>query len=633
MLVLASTYPRWTGDPEPGFVHALCTRLAAQFDVLVLCPHSPGSTREETMEGVRVVRYRYAPDRLQTLVNDGGILGNLKKSKWKWLLVPGFLLSQVFTTARLVRSYRPDVVHAHWLVPQGLAAALALAVARKRPRFVVTSHGADLFSLGAWPFRVLKRFVLGRADLATVVSHAMLPAIKALGSTCDVVVEPMGVDLVGTFCPKPDVQRSPSRALFVGRLVEKKGVDHLIRAWPHVLERIPTARLDIAGFGSCEPELRALRESLGLSGSIEFLGPVSHERLPDLYRSAAALVVPFVAARDGDQEGLGLVMVEAIGCGCPVVAGDVPAVRDVIGGNGGQVDPRDPVRLAEVIVKAMQGGAADPAAVARFDWGPRAKAYADLLGAARQEPARSGHAATGMASRKRKAIKIARLLGLEPGAAPRRLLEVGTGAGGIAHYFGAAGTMNWDVDAVDVSDNRICKDGYRFTLVDGVELPYPDASFDVVVSNHVIEHVGDDDAQARHLAEIARVLRPDGTGYLAVPNRWMLVEPHFKLPLLSWLPGPLADRYVRWSGKGTHYDCRPATVPRIERALAGAGFRFTQCHGQALRLTYEIERPASTVYRWVLKPIPDQVYRALRRLFPTLIYVLHKAGGPAGKPE
>ncbi len=585
------------------------------------------------MDGVRVVRYRYAPESLQTLVNDGGILGNLKKSRWKWLLVPGFLLSQVLTTARLVRNFRPDVVHAHWLIPQGLAAALALVVARKRPRFVVTSHGADLFSLGAWPFRLLKRFVLRRADLATVVSHAMLPAVQALEPACEVLVEPMGVDLVGTFCPKPDVARSRSRALFVGRLVEKKGVDHLIRAWPLVLERCPSARLDIAGFGSCEPELRALRESLGLAGSIEFLGPVSHERLPDIYRSAAVLVVPFVAARDGDQEGLGLVMVEAIGCGCPVVAGDVPAVRDVIGANGGQVDPRDPVRLAEVIVSAMQGGAADPAAVARFDWGPRAQAYADLLGAGPRELARSGHAAMGMASRKRKAIKIARVLGIEPGAAPRRLLEVGTGAGGIAHYFGTAGTMNWDVEAVDVRDNRVCSDGYGFTVVDGVDLPFPDDSFDVVVSNHVIEHVGDDGSQARHLAELARVLRPDGVGYLAVPNRWMLVEPHFKLPFLSWLPGPIADRYVRWSGKGTHYDCRPATVPRIERGLAEAGFRFTQCHGQALKLTYEIERPDSLLYRWLLKPVPNRVYGAVRRLFPTLIYVLQKAGSAARTPE
>lgn len=585
------------------------------------------------MDGVRVVRYRYAPDGIETLVNDGGILGNLKRSKWKWLLLPGFLASQVLTTARLVRSYRPDVVHAHWLIPQGLAAALALVVARNRPRFVVTSHGADLFSLGAWPFRMLKRFVLRRADLATVVSHAMLPAIQALKPGCDVVVEPMGVDLVGTFCPKTEVPRSGSRALFVGRLVEKKGVDHLIKAWPLVLERCPSARLDIAGFGSSEPQLRELCESLGLGTSIQFLGPVSHDRLPDLYRSAATLVVPFVAARDGDQEGLGLVMVEAIGCGCPVVAGDVPAVRDVIGDNGGQVDPRDPVRLAEAIVSAMRGDAADPAAVARFDWGERAKAYADLLAAGPRELARSGHAAMGMASRRRKAIKIARVLGIEPGDAPRRLLEVGTGAGGIAHYFGKAGAMNWDVDAVDVRDTRLCTDGYRFTVVEGVELPYPDDSFDVVVSNHVIEHVGDDDAQARHLAELARVLRPDGVGYLAVPSRWMLVEPHFKLPLLSWLPGPIADRYVRWTGKGTHYDCRPATVPRIERALASSGFRFTQCHGRALKLTYDIERPDSFLYRWLLKHVPDRVYGAARRVFPTLIYVLRTAGSAARKPE
>ena len=99
LLVLASTYPRWQGDAEPGFVHQLARRLVGAFDVAVLCPHAAGAPTDEEMDGVRVKRYRYAPSRFETLVNDGGIVTNLRRNPVKWLLVPGFLLGQFVATS------------------------------------------------------------------------------------------------------------------------------------------------------------------------------------------------------------------------------------------------------------------------------------------------------------------------------------------------------------------------------------------------------------------------------------------------------------------------------------------------------------------------------------------------------
>ena len=102
LLVLASTYPRWTGDPEPGFVHELSKRLADDFRVIVLGPHAPDAKPREMLEGVEVVRYRYAPERWETLVNDGGIVTNLKLQRWKLLLVPGFVLMQAWCAWRFI---------------------------------------------------------------------------------------------------------------------------------------------------------------------------------------------------------------------------------------------------------------------------------------------------------------------------------------------------------------------------------------------------------------------------------------------------------------------------------------------------------------------------------------------------
>jgi hypothetical protein len=131
LLVLASTYPRWPGDPEPAFVHELARRLVDAFEVTVLCPHAAGAATRETFDGVQVLRYRYAPAALESLVNDGGIVANLKRHRWKWLLLPTFVGALAWRAWRLVRRERPAVVHAHWLIPQGVVAGGAGA--RPRP--------------------------------------------------------------------------------------------------------------------------------------------------------------------------------------------------------------------------------------------------------------------------------------------------------------------------------------------------------------------------------------------------------------------------------------------------------------------------------------------------------------------
>ena len=390
LLVIASTYPRWSGDPEPGFVHELARRLTDCFDVTVLGPHAPGAAFNEMLDGVRVVRYRYAPARLETLVNDGGIISNLQRKPWKWLLVPGFLVALAWRTWRLVRTVRPDVIHVHWLLPQGLVIALIGLIDSRVPPFVVTSHGADLFALRAPPLQAAKRFVARRATAITVVSTPMRDDLTRLGVTpCKISVQPMGVDLTRRFTPDYTVERSHNEILFVGRLVEKKGLRHLIDAMPAVLQSYPSAFLTVAGFGPEEAERRAQVKHLRLQDKVNFVGAISQPELPDLYRRAAVFVAPFVQAASGDQEGLGLVSVEAAGCGCPVVISDVPAVRQVFSeaDMATLAKPGDATTLALAIIQALESSKkltavrtnAQNATVMSFDWTVVAKRYSDLL--------------------------------------------------------------------------------------------------------------------------------------------------------------------------------------------------------------------------------------------------------------
>lgn len=236
---------------------------------------------------------------------------------------------------------------------------------------------------------------------------------------------------------------------------------------------------------------------------------------------------------------------------------------------------------------------------------------------------RQPHAVTDLASRRFKALKIERLLGLQQLSQPIRLLEIGCGSGGIAHYFATHPSLQCSVTAVDVHDNRQVRDGYTYHSVQGVQLPFEDQQFDAVISNHVIEHVGDAAAQLVHLQEMRRVLTPTGKAYLAVPNRWMLTEPHYRLKFLSWLPHAWRSPYLRWMGKGEVYDCEPLQMHELERMLAAAGLQYRNQCVEGWRATFEIERPTHWSNR-VLQATPNALLNLLRPIIPTLIYQLQR---------
>jgi len=340
------------------------------------------------MDGVRVVRYRYAPAALEGLVYGGGISSNLRRSKWKYLLVPGFLLAQYWHARKILKTARVDAIHAHWLIPQGLIAA-RLGRQFGVP-FIVTSHGGDLYGLRGKLLNKCKRYVAASSAAMTVVSTAMQGEARALGLTPpSLSVLPMGVDMRERFVPDDAIEREKDELLFVGRLVPKKGVSYLLNAMTSIIARHPAVGLKIAGFGPEEPALRAQVDALGLEAHVSFLGAVPQDRLPELYRRASVLVAPFVRDKSGDQEGLPVVLMEAIGCGCPVVAGDVPGLDDLFGEYRYQlaVNAKDAGALADAIGDVLDQ---PPAALARaravradalerIDWSHIAEGYGELV--------------------------------------------------------------------------------------------------------------------------------------------------------------------------------------------------------------------------------------------------------------
>lgn len=164
---------------------------------------------------------------------------------------------------------------------------------------------------------------------------------------------PCGIDL-GRFHPSvsPLPERRPGqlRILFLGRLDARKGLDVLLRAFPAVLKSVPGVRLAVVGRGPMDKRTRQTAEELGISGSVEFLGPALPEDLPRLYADCDVYCAPGLGG-----ETLGIVLLEAMASGAPVVASRIPGYDETIrdGVDGILVPPAEPDALASALVSIL----------------------------------------------------------------------------------------------------------------------------------------------------------------------------------------------------------------------------------------------------------------------------------------
>lgn len=233
---------------------------------------------------------------------------------------------------------------------------------------------------------------------------------------------------------------------------------------------------------------------------------------------------------------------------------------------------------------------------------------------------RGGHVASGKDGRRRKAEKIEALLAPHVTLSECDVLDLGAGSGLLSDY------MHPRVRSLVAADRDIGPfepKNIEIRPTDGPRLPFDEASFDLVLYNHVIEHVGTRAEQREALADIRRVLRPDGLLYLAVPNRYTLIEPHYKLPLLSWLPQTLADRWVRARGQNDWYDCNPFASRELTRFLTAANFQITDTTTEAFYALLRIEKADSWIGS-ILSRTPRSVISALKGVMPTFVMICRR---------
>ncbi len=159
---------------------------------------------------------------------------------------------------------------------------------------------------------------------------------ELISGRCNIAIVPMGVSP----CFFREVRRhdaegigsasSQKRIVYAGRLIELKGVNYLVQALPGVLNNFPEAELIIVGSGPMKDDLVELSNRLNLGNKVVCIDKVPQEKLLEIYSSASLFVLPSIVNKKGETEGLGMVLLEAMACGLPVIGSNVGGIPDVI---------------------------------------------------------------------------------------------------------------------------------------------------------------------------------------------------------------------------------------------------------------------------------------------------------------
>lgn len=352
VLVIGSVYPRFHEDAEVPWLRTSIAHLKqAGVEIQVLAPAYKGLKSHE-IDGVKVNRFRYAPAGFEFLTHEEGAPSKMASKPWLQLLAIPYIISGFFKCIAICRKFRPDVIHAHWPFPH---AYIALGAAKLfRIPLVLNFHGAELLLIRKkkWVKPLLK-FAIGQAQAVFANSSFTAGKIKALRNV-DVEWSPYGTTL-----ETREISAEPTQAphpvngkfkiLFVGRHIERKGICYLIEAAKY----LPRDQFEIriVGVGDLTDKLKAQAAEVSTapdSANIVFTGKLSPEALANEYRTANVFTLPAIVDSKGDTEGLGVVLIEAMELGLPVVASNVGGIPDVVvdGVSGILVPEKDPQALA-----------------------------------------------------------------------------------------------------------------------------------------------------------------------------------------------------------------------------------------------------------------------------------------------
>jgi glycosyltransferase involved in cell wall biosynthesis len=362
ILHLVTAFPRDERDIiAPWLVELIKRQRAAGHDAQVFSASYHGSG-DHVYAGIPVHRFRYFFARWEALTHDESAADRMQRSLLYRLMPAPFVIAGMFAVWRLCRRERFDVIHVHWPVPLALWGWTARR-ARRTP-VVLTFYGIELrWVRRSLPF--LKGFVRRICRWADHVVAISSETAREIRELVDVPVEVIPYTTPFPGHPAPRALSAPGgkqrTILFIGRLVELKGLAYLIEAAARLDGRVPV-RIVAIGIGPERQRLEALARERNVE--VDFRNKVPDAELHQAFVTSDLLVLPSIIDARGDTEGLGVALLDAMSYGIPAIASRVGGIPDIIedGVSGLLVPPADPQALANAIARL----AGDPAYAKRL---------------------------------------------------------------------------------------------------------------------------------------------------------------------------------------------------------------------------------------------------------------------------
>ncbi|NUO62313.1 MAG: glycosyltransferase [Gemmatimonadaceae bacterium] len=361
VLHITTAFPREAGDVITPWLVELLKRLRASgVECEVLTSAYKGSP-DQTFDGIPVHRFRYFARRWENLTHEETAPDRMRKSLLYKLLPFFFVGGGVLAAWRLGRRERYDVVHVHWPLP---LAALGWAASRAaRAPTVTLFYGVELrwVASGMRALRGFLRWAIRRSDAVVAISSYTAREVEALQpGPVEVIPYTFELSAPGVRRPRND---GAFEILFVGRLVERKGVVNLVDALAALPDSL-NARLVVIVDGPETERIRSRAAERGVAGRVELRGRQPDEALREAYASTDVFVLPAIVDSRGDTEGLGVVLLEAMNFGVPVIGSASGGIVDIVldEETGLLVPPGDVAALAA----ALERLARDPSFARRL---------------------------------------------------------------------------------------------------------------------------------------------------------------------------------------------------------------------------------------------------------------------------
>jgi glycosyltransferase involved in cell wall biosynthesis len=361
VLMITSSYPKYPGDVTAPVIEKIVFELAGRGHAVdLVLPRHPDLVVRGRDRGLPV---RFLPFYAGSGKHYAwGYASSLRADRELRLqalaIAPVALLAGLSKMRRLVASHRYDVVHAHWVLPNGIIAALAAGSAG--PPLVVSLHGSDIFvaersaplgALARWTFRRTSWVAACAGDLAERAVRLGADPARVATLLHGVDVSEFGGGDARGWRARAGAREGDFLVVGLGRLVEKKGLSYLLRSAARLGARGVPVRVAIGGTGDLSARLAAEVAEVGCGDAVRFLGDVPHDQVGGLLHAADAVAVPSVRDERGNVDGLPNVLLEAMAAGRAVVASRIAGIPDVVedGTNGLLVAAGDADALAEAL--------------------------------------------------------------------------------------------------------------------------------------------------------------------------------------------------------------------------------------------------------------------------------------------